>query len=751
MGKSNKKASTEVVAAVAPMLSGKSGKKGKRDAEEAIEKAASAKKQKREVKEVVPQKDIKKPKKFLQEVPSKKKPESSSEDETSSESEEEVKVPPKKQGKPTKPPPKESSDSSEESSSDDEPSKPAAAPAKKVAVTVSKNGSASAAAQKGKSESSSESDSEEDEKPAKAALQPKKFPSASLKNGTPVVSKKKQESSDSSDSDSSSDDSDEDASNAPVTTKVIPAAKKQATPATGLKKQEESSDTSDSESDSDEDKAPSAKVSLPVKKQAAIEKQESSSEDEDDSSEESSDDEPSKNQTDKKVPQNKTKVDESSDESDESSDESDEEPQLKKRKVPDSVPSTAGKPATKAIKKESTSSDEDEDDSSEESSDGEHSKGQQAKKQIQLELGNKTMQDSLDEIRQNQIQVELIWKYDLFMLVVGHTKSTQPHQHQQPEREFSLKCGSNIESVLMQVKDVKMVDATPKSEKQIARKSEMKGPKTPVTSQTQTTGSRTIFVGNLSYNVEQDDVSEFFKVAGEVVDVRMARADDGSFKGFGHVEFATEEAVQKALEMNGQELFGRAVRLDVARERGSYTPNNGKDNYSHQKGGTGQSQTIFVRGFDKSLEEDQIRSSLEEHFGSCGELTRVSIPKDYESGASKGIAYMDFKDQDAFTQALELNGSELGGYTLTVDEAKPRGDNRDGGWSGGGGRDSAGRSGGRFGGRGSGGRFGGRGGRGDRGGGGRGRGGGGRGRGGTPNRQSMGTASTGKKTTFRDD
>lgn len=63
---------------------------GKRDAEEAIEKASSAKKQKREVKEVVPQKDIKKPKKFLQEVPSKKKPESSSEDETSSESEEEV-------------------------------------------------------------------------------------------------------------------------------------------------------------------------------------------------------------------------------------------------------------------------------------------------------------------------------------------------------------------------------------------------------------------------------------------------------------------------------------------------------------------------------------------------------------------------------------------------------------------------------------------------------------------------------------
>ena len=33
----------------------------------------------------------------------------------------------------------------------------------------------------------------------------------------------------------------------------------------------------------------------------------------------------------------------------------------------------------------------------------------------------------------------------------------------------------------------------------------------------------------------------------------------------------------------------------------------------------------------------QIRSSLQEAFSSCGEITRVSIPKDYETGASKGF------------------------------------------------------------------------------------------------------------------
>lgn len=97
---------------------------------------------------------------------------------------------------------------------------------------------------------------------------------------------------------------------------------------------------------------------------------------------------------------------------------------------------------------------------------------------------------------------------------------------------------------------------------------------------------------------------------------------------------------------------------------------------------------------------------------------------------------MDFNDGEAFNKALELSGSNLGDYSLTIEEAKPRGDFRDGGGRSGGrsgGRDGGGRfggrsGGGRFGGRDSGGRFGGRG-RGGRGGA------GGRGRG--PNKPSM--------------
>jgi nucleolin len=49
---------------------------------------------------------------------------------------------------------------------------------------------------------------------------------------------------------------------------------------------------------------------------------------------------------------------------------------------------------------------------------------------------------------------------------------------------------------------------------------------------------------------------EFFKEAGEVVDVRLATKDDGSLKGFGHVEFASPEAAQEVCIFLLSILFG---------------------------------------------------------------------------------------------------------------------------------------------------------------------------------------------------
>ncbi|KAI3812335.1 hypothetical protein L1987_17042 [Smallanthus sonchifolius] len=262
------------------------------------------------------------------------------------------------------------------------------------------------------------------------------------------------------------------------------------------------------------------------------------------------------------------------------------------------------------------------------------------------------------------------------------------------------------------------------SEEEDEAKTTKKNAQTPATPQA--TGPKTLFIGNLSFSVEESDVINFFKDAGEVAEVRFSMKD-GRFAGYGHVEFATPDAAQKALKLNGELFFERAVRLDLAKERGAYTPSEGNDR-SSQKSGQSQGLTVFVRGFGTDDGFDIVKSTLEEHFGQCGEISRMSIPKDFESGGPKGVAFIDFTDSKALNKALELTGSEVSGGTITVEEAKQKG-------GGGGGRGRGGRSGGRgrFGGRDGGrGRFGGRdGGRGRFGGrdGGRGRGRGGRGRG----------------------
>ncbi|KAI3774039.1 hypothetical protein L1987_48582 [Smallanthus sonchifolius] len=191
---------------------------------------------------------------------------------------------------------------------------------------------------------------------------------------------------------------------------------------------------------------------------------------------------------------------------------------------------------------------------------------------------------------------------------------------------------------------------------------------------THDTGSKTLFLGNLSFSIEEDDVRDFFKNVGEIAEIRFAIKDD-RFMGYGYIEFTTAEAAQEALKLNKEVLLDRRVKLDFSRwHRGAYTPGNSMDK-CNQRGGHAQVKTVYVRGFEFSDGFDNIKSALEKHFGTCGEISRLYIPRDYVSGAPKGVAFIEFTDSNGFSQALGLDGSEVGGSRLTVEEAKkPRGE-----------------------------------------------------------------------------
>ena len=128
---------------------------------------------------------------------------------------------------------------------------------------------------------------------------------------------------------------------------------------------------------------------------------------------------------------------------------------------------------------------------------------------------------------------------------------------------------------------------------------------------------------------------------------------------------------------------------------------------------------IFVGNLSRELTADELKLAFEEF----GEVKTANIIKDKYSGESKGFGFVEMPSKNEGQSAIDtLNGKELKGRTLNVNEARPRTDNRGGRGGFGGGGKGGGRGG--FGGGGKGG------GRGGYGGGGKGGGRGGYGRGG---------------------
>ena len=78
-----------------------------------------------------------------------------------------------------------------------------------------------------------------------------------------------------------------------------------------------------------------------------------------------------------------------------------------------------------------------------------------------------------------------------------------------------------------------------------------------------------LYVGNLSYNIRDEDLQQAFAQYGGVSSAKvMMDRDTGRSKGFGFVEMSSDAEAQAAINgMNGQALDGRAIVVNEARPR----------------------------------------------------------------------------------------------------------------------------------------------------------------------------------------
>lgn len=80
---------------------------------------------------------------------------------------------------------------------------------------------------------------------------------------------------------------------------------------------------------------------------------------------------------------------------------------------------------------------------------------------------------------------------------------------------------------------------------------------------------------------------------------------------------------------------------------------------------------LYVGNLPYNISDDQ----LNDLFTRFGTPDSARVITDRESGRSKGFGFVEFSNADEAKQALSLNGTEFGGRSLTVNEARPKNDN----------------------------------------------------------------------------
>jgi len=102
-----------------------------------------------------------------------------------------------------------------------------------------------------------------------------------------------------------------------------------------------------------------------------------------------------------------------------------------------------------------------------------------------------------------------------------------------------------------------------------------------------------IFIGNLSWTVEESHVRDCFANCGEILSVRFSTdRETGEFRGFGHVDFDTPDAATAAVALAGAWVDNRQIRVDYAKPkppRDSWGGGGGGGGYSPRgRGGGGK-------------------------------------------------------------------------------------------------------------------------------------------------------------------
>jgi len=163
-------------------------------------------------------------------------------------------------------------------------------------------------------------------------------------------------------------------------------------------------------------------------------------------------------------------------------------------------------------------------------------------------------------------------------------------------------------------------------------------------------------------------------------------------RGFGFVTLSGRAAAEEAIaKMDQAQLDNRTIRVNESRPRGEAPP--GGASGPGGSGGWNAAGAADVKLYVGNLSFDTTDESVRGIFEKFGEVSDCFLPTDRETGKVRGFAFVTMKSADAEKACAAMNGVEIDGRMLKINEAQPKGMSGGGGFGGGRGGGGGGRGG----------------------------------------------------------
>ncbi|CAH9100345.1 unnamed protein product [Cuscuta europaea] len=175
-------------------------------------------------------------------------------------------------------------------------------------------------------------------------------------------------------------------------------------------------------------------------------------------------------------------------------------------------------------------------------------------------------------------------------------------------------------------------------------------------------GAGNIFIKNLDKDIDHKALHDTFSAFGNILSCKVATdATTGQSKGYGFVQYDSEEAAQNAIEkLNGMLLNDKQVFVGPFVRKQERDLNGEKSKFTN----------VFVKNLAESTTEEELRNV----FGEFGTLTSVVVMRD-DDGKSKCFGFVNFENADDAARSVEvLNGHKCDNKEWFVGRAQKKSD-----------------------------------------------------------------------------